>query len=394
MWTLLLVGMLGAALPDVEVQTLGGEMLGGPLVELSDQKVTVRTATGQVSLEIDKLVALAPKNKPKAELTPAVWLDLVDGSRLAGQDYVVKDNQARVTTAGGVLEIPTRNIASVRLQPETEALAAQWTRIREGTVDADLIVVRKEQSLDYHRGVLHDVTAEVVQFDLDREILPVKRPKVYGILYRHPAGRELPQPRCELTDAAGSHWAVRTIALEGDKLRWTTPAGVSAAETLASIARIDFSEGKIIYLSDLKPESLTWTPFFGNAEKLPALAEFFAPRQDRALEPRPLKVGGKEYTKGLALHSRTELVYRLPRPFRRLQTTVGIDDRVRPGGHVHLVIRGDDRVLADETVAGTDPPKPLDLDLTGVRRVTILVDFGKDMDVADHLDLCEARVLK
>jgi hypothetical protein len=36
----------------------------------------------------------------------------------------------------------------------------------------------------------------------------------------------------------------------------------------------------------------------------------------------------------------------------------------------------------------------VDLDLQGVRRLAVLADFGQEMDVADHLDLCEARILK
>ncbi len=158
--------------------------------------------------------------------------------------------------------------------------------------------------------------------------------------------------------------------------------------------QIDFSHGKLIYLSDLKPESVAFTPYFGTGKTLPLLAKFFALREDKNLQSGPLQVGNKKYAKGLALHSRTRVVYRLPGRFSRFQATVGIDDAVRPRGKVRLVIYGDDRVLFESTVTGTDPPKPVDVDLTGVRRIAILADFGEEMDVADHLDLCEARIIK
>ena len=54
-------------------------------------------------------------------------------------------------------------------------------------------------------------------------------------------------------------------------------------------------------------------------------------------------MGGKEYRKGLAVHGRTEMTYRLPDRFRRFQAVVGIDDRVRPQGSMRLVVRGDRR---------------------------------------------------
>jgi hypothetical protein len=73
---------------------------------------------------------------------------------------------------------------------------------------------------------------------------------------------------------------------------------------------------------------------------------------------------------------------------------VGIDDAVRDAGHVELVISGDDRVLFSRTVTGQEKGFPVELDITGVRRLKILVDYGEQMDIADHLNLCDARLTK
>ena len=292
------------------------------------------------------------------------------------------------------LELATRDIRAVRLQSQTDSVAAEWSRILESGADGDLLVIREGDSIDYHRGVLGAVDDNVVRFDLDGELLPVKRSKVHGLVYYQSAGRNLPEPVCRVIDSDGSQWMVRTIRLEDEDFAWTTPLGLEVTRRPAEVARIDFSQGKITYLSDLEPESVVWTPYFGTGKGQPTLSGFFAPRKDRGLDPGPLQLGGKRYRKGLALHSRTKMVYRLPGPCRRFKATVGIDDRVRPQGNVRLVIQGDERVLLETVVAGTDPPMPIDLDVTGVRRLGILVDFGGDLDVADHLDLCEARVAK
>ena len=160
------------------------------------------------------------------------------------------------------------------------------------------------------------------------------------------------------------------------------------------MASIDFSLGKIAYLSDLKPESVAWTPFFSTVKTLPSMGQFYAPRQDRNFESNPLQLAGTEYSKGLAIRSRTEVVYRLPGSFTRLKAVAGIDDSVRPQGNVRLVIRGDNNVLLELHIAGTDAPKPIDLDLSGVRKLSILVDFGNKAGFGDHLDLCNARIIK
>jgi hypothetical protein len=76
---------------------------------------------------------------------------------------------------------------------------------------------------------------------------------------------------------------------------------------------------------------------------------------------------------------------------------VGLDGRVRDteiAASVRLVVTGDDRVLFDQIISATHPPLDLDVEITGVRRLRILADFGDDLDVADYLNLCEARLTK
>jgi len=80
--------------------------------------------------------------------------------------------------------------------------------------------------------------------------------------------------------------------------------------------------------------------------------------------------------------------------FNRFHATAGIDDAVRPNGKVRLVIRGDDNVLLETVVAGVDPPKPIDLKISGIRRRVILVYFADATNVGDHLLLCDARISK
>jgi hypothetical protein len=237
------------------------------------------------------------------------------------------------------------------------------------------------------------VTDETVQFELDGEILPIKRSKIFGFAYRHAAEAELPPAACRITDAGGSQWSVRALGFS-EKLQWTTPAGLNIARPADAIAQIDFSGGKIVYVSDLKPDIVRWTPYFASGTPPATLEQFYAPRRDRGFGSRALQLGGTQYRKGLAIHSRTELVYRLSDRFSRFRAIVGIDDAVRPGGKVRLVVRGDDKVLFDAAVVGADSPRSLNLDLTDARRLTIVVDFGESFSAGDYLLLCNARLIK
>ena len=395
MWILLLTSLMLATAPEVEVRALGKDPIVGALVQLDDQSLAIETAQGRKTVPLAELMSFAPRTpaRPAGEKA-AVWVELVDGSMLVGRGYTAAGDRARLTRAEGVLDIPTRDIKHVRLQEAPDPTVAEWRRIVQTAVQSDLLVVHQDAALNYHQGAIHDVTDANVAFTLDGNALPIKRAKVFGLIYYHPAGRELPAAIATLADATGSRWSIRSLRLEGDKLQATTPSGVNVSLPLGSLVRLDCSQGKVVYLGDIEPETSQWTPYFGAADAPAARAKLFGPRPDRAGDAQPLRLGGKEYRQGLALHSRTLLEYRLPGEFRRLQSVVGIDDRVRPGGNARLVIRGDDRVLLEATLAGTDPPRPVDLDLTGVRRLAILVDFGENLDIADHVDLGEARLVK
>ncbi len=385
-----------AAVPPVDVETLASPAVSGRLLRLDADQVTVETADGPVSVEIDRMVAVSPADaKASPPSSSAVWVELVDGSALSGRDYSTSGQSARLVTGNGkTLEFAVRHVSSVRLQSQTDAMAKEWSRILEAAHDGDLLIVRKGDLIDFHQGLLRDVTDAVVNFESDGDVLPVKRTKVHGLRYHHSTPSDLPRPICRLTDTSGSVWPVASISLKDDVLHWKTPLGLPVSMPLATVVRIDYSHGKVVYLSDMEPETVDWTAYLGGAENIALLAKFRFPREDRSLDSGPLELDGRPYQKGLAIHSRTRLTYRLAGEYARFKATAGIDDSVRPAGHVRLVISGDDKVLFEADVAGTDAPKPLDVDLTGVRRLIILVDFGEQLDTADHLDLCEARVVK
>ena len=102
----------------------------------------------------------------------------------------------------------------------------------------------------------------------------------------------------------------------------------------------------------------------------------------------------RNFDKGLAIHSRSEIVYRLDGQFRRFVALAGIEPGHIPQGNVTLVIYGDNSQLFESTVAGTAEPISLDIDISNVQRLKILVDFGDDLDIADHLILCDGKVTK
>jgi hypothetical protein len=135
-------------------------------------------------------------------------------------------------------------------------------------------------------------------------------------------------------------------------------------------------------------------PLLGLAEEPAAFKAFYHYRRDKGFDHSPLKLGGKTYGKGLSLASRTELVYRLPGRFRKFKAVVGIDDSTRETGDVLVQIVGDGKPLWQGEVRGGEPPRELEFEIEGTKRLEIVVDYGKGLDIGDRLNLCEARVTK
>ena len=390
--SILLTILLTTATTPFEAQTLDGRTLTGSLAELTADRITLDTSEGHVPIETKNLLTISRKGKVRR--AAAVVVELADGSVVQGRQYTAHGDQSRIVLAHGeIVACPANLVQTVRLQQTSGVPAAEWSRLVDRKAEADLLVTFVGGVLDYHKGVIHDVTEDVVYFGLDGEVLPVKRSKIYGLAYRHHVDTELPPAACQITDSSGSRWSAQSLALAGD-LQWTTPTGLVVSRPPAKIVRIDFSSGKLVYLSDLQPESTVSSPYFGMQKPPRVIKQFHAPRFDRGFESAALQLNGVRYFKGMAMRSRTELVYRLSKQFSRFLAIAGIDDAVRPGGRVRLVIRGDDNVLLNTVIAGTDPPRPIDLDLTNVQRLTIVVDFGDGLVAGDQLLLCNARVLK
>jgi hypothetical protein len=245
-------------------------------------------------------------------------------------------------------------------------------------------VIRKGNVLDHLDGTVGTIDDVGIHFVIDGEDVALKREKIFGIVY---ARRNVDpgKPVCEVTSTGGDFIKAQSAQWSEGRLKAGIPGGAQIAIPGEQIVTLDFSLGKVRYLSQLEPREVKYTPFFD---------QVWTYYRDRPRDGGMLRLGNKEYARGLWIHSRTLLKYRLNAEYRRFQAVMGIDQAVAPLGNVHVVISGDDKVLHQSDVRGTDPPLNLDLDIAGVRELEILVDFGGDLDIADHLDLADAKVIK
>jgi len=118
------------------------------------------------------------------------------------------------------------------------------------------------------------------------------------------------------------------------------------------------------------------------------------PQADRSVDGHPLTLGGKTFAHGFGTHSRGLLAVALGGGAKRFTATVGIDDEVGGGkGSAEFQIIGDGRktLWTSGIMRQGQPPKIVDVDLTGQRQVILRVTDGGDGYDFDHADWAEAR---
>lgn len=313
--------------------------------------------------------------------------------------------------AGGRLDaLPPGKIQEILFQEEklgkNQDLDADWFEIQKLETPSDLLVVLRNGKLSYYYGTILEITSKSVRFEQDGESLNVKLKHIFAL--RFALKSENTQENTPdapllgvLADVAGSRICVTEMKLLSDQksLSIQTTNGEKAEIPFSAFQSLDFTEGRTIWLSSLKPESVKWTPYFQSAmtenSSLQNLTkEFYSPKFDRGFATPQIQLGGKTFSRGLELASCAEIRFRLPAQFKKFQTTLGIDDSVRPGGNAVVKIFADETLLFDETVTGKDSPQILSLDVANARRLTIRVDFGKEGGLSDYVAFADAQLLK
>jgi hypothetical protein len=112
---------------------------------------------------------------------------------------------------------------------------------------------------------------------------------------------------------------------------------------------------------------------------------------------RDLRLGGSVYDRGLGMHSASRVSYTIPPQIRFFEARVGLDDFLGRKGSVRARVLLDgkeqDLGLKRDLVHGEEPFF-VRLDVKGARQLTLVVDFGRDGDVGDHVNWVNARFIR
>ena len=398
MWnSLALVSLLLLAPAEVMIESLDGSRTTGQLISISGEKLTVESSDGPVEIPFQQLLTLQPITPPAPLPAEASsWIELLDGSRLEATAGQIKEGVLEATIRSGArVSIKTRNIRYTRLVELDPEKLTDFQQIATAEAEGDVLIIRRPSgALDELEGIVHSMDNTILVFEFDDEKIQVERAKIAGIRYFQAGSRKLPEPRCLVSLAGNVTLFATTLELAEQQLTVTCSAGPKLTIPLDQLVTLDFSAGNLVYLSDLEPETIKWTPYLSTGQVNERLTRLYRPRRDRTLSGKTLVLANQSFPKGLAIHSRTEMTYRLTDEFQVFQSLVGIDPALGENGDVDLVVMGNGKQLFRKTITGRDEAMELKIDVRGVSRLTILVDFGEQLDIGDHLLLCNARLIR
>ena len=372
-----------------EVRLVGGERLAPLRIGLDPEEGCTLALDGEEvrTVALDRVVEIRFGGTREISTVHEKLsvVELHDGSRLLG--YVVggDDDFLEFLILGGPrFSLSIDAIGALFLGARARRLVAASFPSPAGN---DLIFRRAEAGGDFTSGTFLSFGQDVFEFEYAMGEGRFPLDEIEAVLLAQQI--ELPAEQGVIIHAdlwpEGSLRG-RFVSFVDDSLALVPVFGEGQIEVPARLLRgLRFEGPEHRWLSDLQPAKVEQVPFLGEADRF-----LYPYRLDRTVTGRPLVVAGRPYAKGLGCHARTLLEFDLSEQgYRRFEVEVGLSDEVLELGHrgsvEFAVLLDGTEVFRSPARRGGDAPLPLGpFDLTGVKTLELLTDFGADEDVADR----------
>jgi len=382
-----------------ELRLLKGEPLAGDLVKVNAETLVFKKTGGEeITVPLDQVLTLTlTPGKPATGNYSDV--ELTDGTVLHCTKVAFKGANLKVSLSGGQeIELPLNLVVSVINEANKQEIQEEWQkRFPRKKRPTDILVIRKEEkpgtvvynSIEGTFGNIDEAGEKIDFTPLSSDKRQVALDRIHGFIFQRDPDK-MPPIACKIHDAAGNTLFASAVEGGPDGLKVTTLAGVKLDYKSDSLSKLDYSKGKLEFLSDLTPS---------NVVEQMELAKHEPYRKDLNLENHKIRIGNIESNKGLSLHSHTELEYDLKGEYLEFRAAVGIDDELVAGSDFVVVkIVGNDKVLETLTLDPKDKDrrKNVALNIKDVQKLRLIVTrpAGEFHDLGRFATFADARVSK
>lgn len=384
-------------LPQIPSNPFGQEALrlaATSSTSVTGSKSTLGNTPERGENENDLLTEDDPELHPdvKPDAVTAIFY-LADGGKLPGallRSPTGADALMTRSVLGDEVEIPYDHLAGIQLARGPNLLKAQQLfdkSLRERLPGQDTMITREMDQPKALRGRLESLGGVQGSFYFAKRSRVFQAEKMFGLVFAQGIDnfdRARFPVSVRLMD--GSFFSGRITSANESMIELMTSVGAAVKISIADLATLKRVSPRLVYVSDLTPTS-TKTEGLLHA---PWPVKF-----DRNVTGGMLMMKGRAHSRGIGMHSKTTLTYSLGQRFEALAGVIGIDDAVRPRGHVVFRVLGDDRELFNSgPVTGQDEPRSIIVNVESVGILTLVVDYGEEVDLSDHADWGSLRLIK
>lgn len=379
---LTVAGPLRAGDPPVLVPVEGRPLPAALAATDSDGNLVFEAAGGRRVFSRRDIVCWGRCAEP--ERGPVLLLH--DGSLLAAQLVGLKDGVMKADSDSlGLLEIPISRLAALVL--ELPAAPVERDRLLDRALQAESAETRAVLlNGDVVRGRLLALGGADIQLETEVGPLTLALGRVSSITFPRAAAESAAAPgRMVVGLDDGSRVLAERLAIDERGATLVSGGGAWTAD-LKRLVFLQPASDRVVYLSDLAPEGYRHVPFLNFAWNY---------RLDRNVLGGRLRNAGQIYLKGIGMHTASRLTFAPPEDAKLFQASLAIDDAANELGSVRFRVFVDGgQKYVSPTIRGGDPPVPIEVDVSGAKRVDLVVDYADRADVQDHANWLGARFVR
>ena len=363
--------------------TLDGQSLPFKTLELANGKLSGEEIPDSLVLDDLRLIEVAAgaPAPPKS----AIQIELRGEGRIFAKAVRLADDKCHIDwSQGEPLVVPIDAVRAIRFESGTsypeldKAIAAP-------SAELDRIFLKSEGGkIDSISGLVDSMDDKEVVLEIESQRRPILRQRLFAIVVAQPTAQDA-ATGCVISLQDGSQLGGDLVAIGGGEATLSLPGGAKAEFPWSAISRIEIRSSRIAFLSDLKPIAV-------EQEAIVTLPRPW--QRDKNVLGRPLKIGDRQFEKGIGVHARSSLTFAADGNYDVLAAIVGIDAATGGKGDCNFTVLADGQPLWTRRVKGTDPPHEVRVDLKRASQVTLLVEPGADLDLADHANWCDVRFIK
>ena len=396
----------------VQVSTVSGAIIEGVIRSGDAQSVTLQTGIELKKLPFEQLEAISFGVAGVLPSQPIVLIELMDGSMLNTKTVSILSRKLQIgLNSGGGLILDTRDVKSIRFktyesQPE---FGKQWQKILADNVrKSDAIVISRNRELGTIEGMVGDLIDGKLGFSIEARSARVPVSKLEAILFYHASGRESAAPVCEVILADNSRFFARELDWNGERLGITFACGATAEIPFKQLAKVNYSLGRTVYLSSIEPTTNDWQPLITSAAIFEDLRKMKLARPNQSFSGRPLTLAFhaetgashlseiKQFENGFAIQGGGKLAFQLGGQYENLSGHVGFDPYANASGNVLFRVLLDGKIVMQQELIHRLIKQPVEIDLNvhGVDRVVIQVQYNDGRSTGDQIHLVELKVTR